>query len=221
MQGRKRDRENAELKAMISLREEENRTLLREIQQQIATRCGHPVMTRAEQKRIKWLTPGSAAHIALEEVISNKKLLKDLAKLTEFHHTGELESYHSLITKYVPKREHFSYKGMIARTQLAILDHNANVNRSHAEVKAGPNKGEKRYKVVCSKQRKNWVAKAIKSPKTNTYIDGMMTNVIECKKGKKFNYKPLLQAKCIAPTPRPSKREVIEQHKSRKANNKQ
>ena len=152
---------------------------------------------------------------------TNKKLIKDLAKLTEFHHTGELESYHSLITKYLPKREHFSYKGMVARTQLAILDHNTSVGRGQAEVKAGPHKGEKRFKVVCTKQRKNWVAKEIKTLKANSsYKENMMNDVIECKKGKPFDYNPPPQAKCIAPTPRPPKQEVIEQHISRKAKNK-
>ena len=119
-----------------------------------------------------------------------KKLLRDLGKLTEFHHTGGLQSYHSLMTKYVPKREHFCYNGMVARTQLAILDHNANVNKSQAEVKQGDNQGEKRYKVVCGKQRKNWVAKKVKAPKSNTYVEGMMNDVILYKKGKKFKYKP-------------------------------
>ena len=76
-------------------------------------------------------------------MVTNQKLLKDLAKHTEFHHTGQLESYHSLMTKYVPKREHFSYSGMVARTQLAVLDHNANVTRSQAEVKKGAFQGEK------------------------------------------------------------------------------
>ena len=78
-----------------------------------------------------------------EDVVTSQKLLKDLAKLTEFHHTGQLEFYHSLMTKYVPKREHFSYNGMEARTQLAILDHNANTIRSQEEVKKGACPGEK------------------------------------------------------------------------------
>ena len=80
--------------------------------------------------------------------------MKDLAKLTEFNHTDELESYHSLMTKYAPKREHFCYNGMMARTQPAVLDHYTNVSRSQAEVKKGSNQGEKRFKIVCSKQRK-------------------------------------------------------------------
>ena len=183
----------------------------------LVTKCGHPAISAEDQKSIIWLEAGSPAHVALEEVVTNKKLLKDLAKLTEFHHTGELESYHSLMTKYVPKREHFCYNGMVARTQLAILDHNANVNRSQAEVKQGANQGEQRYKVVCAKQRKNWVAKEIKTPKSNTYVEGMMNDVILCKKGKKFTYKPTAQAKCIAPTPRPPKKDVIDKHKTRMA----
>ena len=148
--------------------------------------------------------------------MTNNKLLKDIDKLPEFYHTGQLESYHSLMTKYVPKREHFRYNGMVARTQLAILDHNANVNRSQAEVKQGVNNGEKRFKLVCAKQRKNWVAKEIKTPKSTVYVEGMMERVLQCKKGKDLKkYNPAKQAQCIAPTPKPSKQEAIEQHKSR------
>lgn len=178
--------------------------------------CGHATISRKDQKSIKWLKAGSPAHVALEEVVTNSKLLKDIGKLTEFHHTGELESYHSLMTKYVPKRQHFCYNGMVARTQLAILDHNANVNRSQAEVKKGANEGEKRFKVLCPKQRKNWVAKQVKTPKSYAYISEMMEDVLACKEGKKLKkYKPAKQAKCIAQTPKPPKQEVIDRHKSR------
>ena len=176
----------------------------------LVKRCGHPRITAKDQREITWLESGSPPHVALEEIVTNKKLLKDLEKLTEFHHTGELESYHSVMTKYVPKREHFSYNGMVARTQLAILDHNANVGRKQAEIKKGASQGEKRYKIACGKQRKNWVAKEIKEPKTYQHVEGMMQDVILCKQGKKFEYKPKKQAKCIAPTPKPPKQDVID-----------
>ena len=68
---------------------------------QLFKACGHHTMTKREAKSIKWLKPGAPAHIALEEVVKNKNLIKDQAKLTEFHHTGELEQYHSLMLKYV------------------------------------------------------------------------------------------------------------------------
>ncbi|KAL7381939.1 hypothetical protein ABVT39_013856 [Epinephelus coioides] len=46
-------------------------------------------------------------------------------------HTGSLEVYHSSMLKYAEKRLHFKYKTMRAHTQLAIMDHNANIGRPH------------------------------------------------------------------------------------------
>jgi hypothetical protein len=100
----------------------------------------------------------------------NKKLLKDISKLSEFHHTGSLEVYHSLLLKYAPKRKHFSYNGMIARTQLAVIDHNTNVKRQQALVKKGKNKSEKRYNVVFPKGKKKWVAKPIMDKKSYSFV---------------------------------------------------
>ena len=37
----------------------------------------------------------------------------------------ELEVFHSLYNLYCPKRISFSYEGMYARTQLAVMDHNS------------------------------------------------------------------------------------------------
>ena len=63
----------------------------------------------SEAKNICWLKPGSPAHLALEEVVLNTKLLKDLANLRDVCHTGKIEVYHSML-KYCSKQEHFSYK---------------------------------------------------------------------------------------------------------------
>ena len=57
--------------------------------------CCHPRLTSAQIRKKKWLKPDTPAYIALEEVVLNKKILKDIEKLTEFCHTGELEVYHS------------------------------------------------------------------------------------------------------------------------------
>ena len=119
------------------------------------------------------------------------------------------------MTKYVPKQLHFRDNEMVAQTQLAILDHNANVNRSQAEVKKRANIGKKGFKIVCLKQRKNWVAKQVKTPKSHAYFSVMMEDILACREGKKLKkYKPVTQAKCIAPTPKPLKPEIIDRHKS-------
>ena len=91
--------------------------------------CCHRHISASEAKKIFWIKQGTPAHLALEEVVLNNKLLKNL--VTDFCHTGKIEVYHSLMLKYCSKREHFScmYKGMVARTQLAALDNNANTGR--------------------------------------------------------------------------------------------
>ena len=48
-----------------------------------------------------------------------------------------VEVFHSLLLKYCPKRQHFSYVGMQARIELAILDHNYNTQRKQATTKDG------------------------------------------------------------------------------------
>ena len=71
------------------------------------TQYVHHKLTRKERKQVSWLKSGSSAPVALEEVVSDKKLLKDVEKLTEFHHTGALEVFHSMMLKYLPKQKHF------------------------------------------------------------------------------------------------------------------
>lgn len=39
--------------------------------------------------------------------------------------------------KYCPKRSHFSYKGMMMRNMLVVMDHNENVGREQAKTLKG------------------------------------------------------------------------------------
>ena len=123
--------------------------------------CGHRRIPSSEARNICWLKPGSPVHLALEEVVLNTKLLKDLAKLTDFCHTGKIEVYHSMMLKYCSKQEHFSYKSIVARTQLAALDNNANAERPQALVQSGEHAGQERNKACFPKAHKRWVVKPI------------------------------------------------------------
>ena len=67
----------------------------------------------------------------------------------------------------------FSYEGMIARSQLAVLDFNSGVGLVQAETKSG----KKRYKLQFSKVTQNWVVKKIKSGKEKLYLDHLLTEV--------------------------------------------
>lgn len=174
-------------------------------------KCVHHKLTRREVKAICWLKPGTAAHVALEEIVFNSRLLKDMKLVTEFHHTGNLEVYHSMMLKYCPKRQHFSYEGMVARTQLAALDNNNNCTREQAVIQHGESKGSLRYNVVFPKVRKTWVVKPIKQLKTYSYLDDMMERVL---KGDEV-CKSTPFAKNIATKPKPNKSAAIASHISR------
>ena len=161
-----------------------------------------------------WLKKGSPSHEAVKSVVFDKKLFKDIYKLSQFCHTGILEVYHSLLLKYCPK----SYKGMIARTQLAALDHNNNVHRSQATTA----QEERRYRVVFPKAKKSWITKPIMEAKSYQYVDGMLAAVVEQRKSnpttqeKRKAHPPSTSLPPnIAKYPRPSKKTIIENYKSR------
>ena len=179
--------------------------------------CSHRRISSSEAKKICWLKPGTPAHLALEEVVLNTKLLKDLAKLTDFCHTGKIEVYHSMMLKYCSKREHFSYKGMVARTQLAALDNNANTGRNQAHIKEGERAGEARYKLCFPKANKRWVVKPISEKKSFDYLAGLLSEVVKrVELGNAVAQPmPVHLPKNIASKPAPTMADAIEQHRSR------
>lgn len=169
--------------------------------------CEHKKISRSHADDVKWLVYGSPAYICLQTIVMDKSLLKDLSYMVDYNHTGMLEVYHSLMLKYCPKREHFQLNGMIARTQLAVLDHNNSCNRSHAK----SNSGELRYKFPYSKVSRNWSAKPIKEKKDTKYLHDMIEDVHIIASENVSLELPITPdvPKNIAPKPRPSVETLI------------
>ena len=84
---------------------------------QLFSACGNN-----DQRRNKVCLPiGSPEHNALKEVTWKPKLLKDVCLLADFVQTGCLEVFYgSMANKYVNKSQHYSYNGMVSRTQLQL-----------------------------------------------------------------------------------------------------
>jgi hypothetical protein len=125
-----------------------------------------------------------------------------------------LESEHSVVNKYCPKRQHFSFKGMVARTELAALDHNANLDRQQAVTATG----EERSNVVFPKRTQNWVAKRIMQPKKHSWRLGVAETAMRIKCGEVDAVEiavPDYVPENIAKVPKPPKEEAIQQHRSR------
>ena len=70
---------------------------------------------------------------------------------------------------------------MVARTQLAALDHNANAGRAQATSSKGESEGELRYKVVYPKRSKEWIAKPIMEKTTRDHLYPMLDAIVERK----------------------------------------
>lgn len=176
-------------------------------------RCPHDPIPPTARQKTKWLKEGSPAHDALKQVFLDKRLLNDLALLSKFIHIGALEVYHSLYNKYLPKRQHFGYQGMLARSQLAALDHNSATDREQATTSSG----EKRYRYVYPKGMKDWVAKPVLENKTKPHVAEMLCTVLETRdKGEELGEVELPELpKNIAPVPCPPKVELRARHVSR------
>ena len=164
-------------------------------------------------KERKWLETDSPSFLALKNVVENKKILADIKHLSKFCHTGNLEVFHSVLDKYFPKRLHFTLEGMIARTQLAVLDYNCGSNNTQATTKDG----ERRYKYIFSKMTQNWVMKKISKTKDREYIHELLSSTLEASPDTTGDRLPrtgsILQN--IAPIEKPDKEEAIENMKTR------
>ncbi|XP_077512495.1 uncharacterized protein LOC144123549, partial [Amblyomma americanum] len=79
----------------------------------------------------------SKAFQKLQDIANSKALLQDMPRLSTRHQTYGLEDFHSLLVHFAPKTYHYSYLGMRARTQLAVLHYNENSARGQARTMGG------------------------------------------------------------------------------------
>ena len=182
--------------------------------------CLHNRLSAQQQKKTKWLKRGVLQ--ALKDIILDRKLLADLRHLSLFCHTGSLETYHSKMLTFCPKRIEFDYPCMLARTQLAALDHNENVGRPQATVgkvfKGTGDLGEKRFRMEWKKRTKSWVSWVAYQPTSHSRIDSLMVRALEVKQQDNLQSLPAIRKsafKNIAKIPAPVKAEAIEKHVSR------
>ncbi|KAL0993607.1 hypothetical protein UPYG_G00110450 [Umbra pygmaea] len=183
-------------------------------------KCYHTELTADEQRRKRLLAKDSPAYKAFYEAVMNARLLKDLEQMALFKHTGELEVFHNVLLKYCPKRLHFEYASMQARTMLAVMDHNENHNTQREQAKTAS--GLQRHDVVFQRQSKQWTARPVYKETTQTFRNNMMDAVIQRRLDPSVKYKdplshmkvPLLAAN-IARVSKPNKEDVIAGHTSR------
>lgn len=137
--------------------------------------CAHESLSRQEQKKKKWLKPKSAAFKALQDVVTNKLFLRDLARVTMFCHTGQIEVYHSMLLQYAPKRIYFPYDAMKARLLVAALDWNGQERDLVTDKDGNPVQD-----TVYQKRTKKWVLRNKYSIK-KTHVKKLMLRILQVK----------------------------------------
>ena len=51
----------------------------------------------------------------VEKILVNKRVVKDVEKLSHHYQTSSLEAFHSLILRFTPKNVVFPFMGMLCR----------------------------------------------------------------------------------------------------------
>uniref|UniRef100_A0A803KDX7 THAP-type domain-containing protein n=1 Tax=Xenopus tropicalis TaxID=8364 RepID=A0A803KDX7_XENTR len=184
--------------------------------------CAHSALAPHLDHKRKWMQDESTVFEQFKDIITSRKILDDLAHLSHFCHTGELEVYHSNLLKYRSKRHHYFIDGMIARSQLGALDHNFNVQREQARVcTTGPecdSVGSLRHKLEFTKSKKDWVVKPIYTRPSNSFLFELLKDIIRLACGDiNIQWQPVRAdlPSNIASKPRPDKYEAVEKHLSR------
>ena len=102
----------------------------------IFKKCQHPLLMKAKRREKPWFNENSNAYNTLVAVVRVKSLFKDLHYFESVRHAGSIVVFHSLCNKYCPKRLHFSFHGMIVRTQLACHDYIISIGLLKVEIKS-------------------------------------------------------------------------------------
>ncbi|XP_070543902.1 uncharacterized protein [Ptychodera flava] len=141
-------------------------------------KCGHGPLSDGE--RIPWLIKGSPSHVALRKIVEDKRLMKNIPYYVNFRHTGFLESFHSHLLMYAPKRLSYSFVGYKARTVLAAIDFNKHANRQKEVAVDGQ---PSRYYCKYSKMSKRFYPVPVVAKKKYDYTNDIQQQIFEMRLG--------------------------------------
>ena len=139
-------------------------------------KCSHSRILRGSHRRLrglKWLDMNSDEYKVLYKIIADTRRSNSMKKCADFVHTGDLEVYHNVRLKYLPKRTAYSLHRMIVMAMLVGIEVNTNLKK----------RGQPKSYAQYSKVRAEWVAKPRFKGKDFSFrkdiIDEMMRVLID------------------------------------------
>uniref|UniRef100_A0A6I8PVW7 Uncharacterized protein n=2 Tax=Xenopus tropicalis TaxID=8364 RepID=A0A6I8PVW7_XENTR len=150
-------------------------------------KCEHEDLTDVVEKRHLWIKKDSFAHRKLAEIMHSRSVTKDIPHLSQYCQNGEINFYHSNTLKYRPKQNRFFMGGMTARTQLAAIDHNQNIQRQriHMVKDKSQAEGNQHPHLGYSKIKKNWVIKPVYDIKQCDFAFDILRDILSYVSGEK------------------------------------
>lgn len=97
--------------------------------------CMHGPLTEERDKG--WIEPGSPAHVALRDIVCDKRLVKKIPYYLNCRSTAALENFQNLILKHTSKQHSYTPPVYNARNLIAALYLNSNCERDISRKKYG------------------------------------------------------------------------------------
>ncbi|XP_064630791.1 uncharacterized protein LOC135489383 [Lineus longissimus] len=175
-------------------------------------KCGHGRLGRTKQRRNKWLTAGTKVSTQLTKIITAKRFVKDVGKISCGQQTSGLEAFNSVINHFAPKQFHFSHEGMESRLRVAALHYNENGNKDQAVTQDG----QERWEVLFPKVKKGgYSVRPVRKPSTCGYTQRLLLEVqCRCVKNLKAAKKGKFAALCDN-YEHPEKAEAVDNYKTK------
>ncbi|XP_053545105.1 uncharacterized protein LOC128636062 [Bombina bombina] len=149
--------------------------------------CHHDDLSKEEEKKCPWLVKGTKAVFDLSEFVHDKQIQQDLTQLTEFCNAANTDFLHSMLLKYRPRGFHFKMNCIEARTKLAILAHNANMEKPQFRKQlCSPGKGPfgaLQHKPFLSYPKNQDHLKPVYNSITNDHLHNIMNDVFRLASG--------------------------------------
>lgn len=190
----------------------------------VESQCLHGPLETKEPKT--FLDKTSKSVEKLRSVVFDPKFLSNIECYTKFRHTGAIENFNSMLTKYAPKRLAFDYPYFLCRIALAVIDHNMHIDRKHAKTK----EGKYCYKRKYNKSSRKYHAEPVKEKKDYKYVPYLLAKIVELRKEKLDSalervVRVAHDPKLISPNldlaqQAPPTRQLVEERMSRKENKK-
>ena len=178
-------------------------------------RCSHQMLSPETIRETVWFTPDSEPCDALEKIVLDKTLIKDIANSSAFGQTSQVEGYHSLVNQFAPKMYHFSFLGMKSRLLLAAMHYNENAGRHQCQNK----KGKPEFTIAFPKYKKGgYIVRKILTECTYNYVDRLFNALVS----RLISQEDVPEQQAIKSPPplcinfeKPNKEIAIEEHTSR------